>query len=258
MQSFFSNTTKCLSISIMLAIASIIPVRAQEMSAYEIVKKADALMRGESSYAEMKMEIIRPSWTRTLEFKTWAKGDDYSLVYITSPQREKGQRFLKRGREMWNFVPAIDRMIKIPPSMMMQSWMGSDLTNDDLVNAASIEKDYVHTLLRSETIRRNDCYVVKMVPHEEAPVVWGKIVVWITKDSFITLRNEYYDEADELVNEEILDEIENVGDRTIPTRFTMIPTDKEGHKTILKFRKIDFSVPISDSFFSMQNLKQIR
>lgn len=233
-------------------------VASQTLSAYDIVKKADDLMRDNSSYSEMEMQIIRPSWTRTLRFRTWAKGDDYSLVYIDHPPREKGQRFLKRQREMWNFVPTIDRMIKIPPSMMMQSWMGSDLTNDDLVNAASIVKDYDHELLRTETLRGYQCYVIKMVPHEDAPVVWGKVLSWITKDGFLNLRNEYYDETGELVNEEILDEIENVGDRTIPTRYTMIPVDKDGYKTILKFKDIKFGIDIKDSFFSIQNMKQMR
>jgi outer membrane lipoprotein-sorting protein len=253
-----SSSTRVLLLAILLLFVGSLPSIAQELSGKEIVKKADDLMRGQSNYSEVEMEIIRPSWSRTLRFKSWAKGDDYSLVYITHPQREKGQRFLKRDREMWNYVPSIDRMIKIPPSMMMQSWMGSDLTNDDLVNAASIVEDYDQTVLRNETLRGNECYVIKMVPHEEAPVVWGKVLTWITKKDFITLRNEYYDEADMLVNEEILDEIEDVGDRTIPTRFTMIPADKEGHKTIMKFQNIEFGVDIKDSFFSIQNMKRMR
>jgi outer membrane lipoprotein-sorting protein len=243
---------------LLIAVATLTTAHSQNPDATEIVKKADDLMRGESSYAETQMKIIRPSWERELHFNAWAKGDDFSLIYITHPPREEGQVFLKRGREMWNYVPDIDRTIKIPPSMMMQSWMGSDLTNDDLVNAASIVTDYDHTLLRQENHRDKECYLIEMVPHEDAPVVWGKILAWITTDRFVTLRNEYYDEAGELVNEEILDEIKDVGDRTIPTRFTMIPADKEGHKTIMKFEKINFGVEIKDRFFSIQNMKQMR
>jgi outer membrane lipoprotein-sorting protein len=229
-----------------------------QLTATEIVKKADDLMRGSSSYSEMEMEIVRPSWSRTLKFKAWAKGDDYSLLYVTYPAREAGQVFLKRKREMWNFVPSIDRMIKIPPSMMMQSWMGSDLTNDDLVNGASIVADYDHSVLREERLSDRECYVIELVPHEDAPVVWGKILSWISKKDYITLRNEYYDEADILVNEEILDEIKNVGDRTIPTRFTMIPSDKKGQKTTMKFVSINFETQIEESFFSIQNMKRLR
>ncbi|PWD99676.1 outer membrane lipoprotein-sorting protein [Marinilabilia rubra] len=253
-----SSSKRTFSLMILFCIGMLLPANAQNLSGKEIVKKADDLMRGKSNYAEVEMEIIRPTWTRTLRFKSWAKGDDYSLVYITYPQREKGQRFLKRDREMWNYVPSIDRMIKIPPSMMMQSWMGSDLTNDDLVNAASILEDYDQTVLRTENLRGSECYVINMIPHEEAPVVWGKVVTWISKNDFITLRNEYYDEAGVLVNEEILDETEDAGDRTIPTRFTMIPADKEGHKTIMKFQNIEFGVDINDSFFSIQNMKRMR
>lgn len=245
-------------ISILIFSGGLSSATGQEPDADEIVKKADDLMRGQSSYTETEMKIIRPSWERELHFNAWAKGDDYSLIYITHPPREEGQVFLKREREMWNYVPDIDRTIKIPPSMMMQSWMGSDLTNDDLVNAASLVKDYDHTLLRKEKYRDRECYVIKMVPHDDAPVVWSKILAWITTERFITLRNEFYDEAGELVNEEILDEIRNVGDRTIATRLTMIPADKEGHKTIMKFREINFGVEIKDRFFSIQNMKQMR
>ncbi len=252
------NTRHKVLLLFSLCILSILSVRAQDLTAKELVEKADNLLRGKSSYAEMEMQIIRPSWTRTLRFNAWAEGDDYSLIYITYPQREKGQRFLKLGHEMWNYVPAIDRMIKIPPSMMMQSWMGSDLTNDDLVNAASIVKDYDHEILRNETLRGRECYVIEMVPHEEAPVVWGKVITWISTSDFLNLRNEYYDEAGELVNEEILDEIEDVGDRTIPTRYTVIPADKDGQKTIMKFEKINFGVEIEESFFSIQNMKRMR
>ncbi|WP_291858613.1 outer membrane lipoprotein-sorting protein [Marinilabilia sp.] len=252
------NTRRKMVLLFTLGFLSIFPVGAQGQTAKDIVEKADNLLRGKSNYAEMEMQIIRPSWSRTLRFNAWAKGDDFSLIFITFPQREKGQRFLKRGREMWNYVPAIDRMIKIPPSMMMQSWMGSDLTNDDLVNAASIVKDYNHKILRQETLRDRECYVIEMIPHEEAPVVWGKVITWISTTDFLNLRNEYYDEAGELVNEEILDEIEDVGDRTIPTRYTVIPANEEGHKTIMKFEKINFGVEMEESFFSIQNMKRMR
>src|SRR6056297_2767371 len=123
--------------------------------AREIVQKADQLLRGESSYAEIKMLIHRPKWERTIEMKSWSKGDKYSLVYITAPAKERGQVFLKRENEMWNWLPSINRTIKIPPSMMMQSWMGSDLTNDDIVNESSLVKDYTHEILGKETIREH-------------------------------------------------------------------------------------------------------
>jgi len=149
-------------------------------------------------------------------------------------------------------------MIKIPPSMMMQSWMGSDLTNDDLVRESSIVNDYTHKIVGTETISGYDCYKIEMIPHEDAPVVWGKIDTWIAKDHYFTLKNEYYDESGKLINREELSNIKKVGDRTIPTKFTVVPVDKTDHFTIMIFEDIRFNININDSFFSIQNMKRVR
>ena len=235
-----------------------ISVQAQELTAREIVKKANDNMRGNSSYAEMEMIINRPKWERSVSLKSWSKGNDYALLYITAPAKEKGQVFLKREKEMWNWVPSIQRMIKIPPSMMMQSWMGSDMTNDDLVKESSIVEDYAHQILGTETLENYDCYKIQLIPNEDAPVVWGKIITWISKKEYLILKNEYYDEDEFLINKEILSNIKNVGDRIIPTYFEIIPVEKEKHKTTLEFKKIEFNINIEDSFFSIQNMKKIR
>ncbi len=229
----------------------------QELTASQIVQKAYDLMRGKSSYAEVTMHIIRPKWERTISFKAWAKGTRYSLIYITAPPRERGQVFLKRDKEMWNWVPSIGRTIKIPPSMMMQSWMGSDMTNDDLVKESSVIEDYNHKLIGSETVAGYDCYKIELIPKEDAAVVWGKIYTWISKKGFLTLKNEYYDEDGYLVNTETLSKIRNVGDRTIPTFFEMVPADKPGHKTTMEFNLIRFDIPIDDNFFSLQNMRKV-
>ena len=230
---------------------------AQELTATEIVNKANNLMRGKSSYSEVTMQIIRPKWERTLSFKAWAKGTKYSMIYITAPAKEKGQVFLKRDKEMWNWIPSIGRTIKIPPSMMMQSWMGSDMTNDDLIKESSIVEDYNHKLLDKEKLNGYDCYKIELVPKEEAAVVWGKIYSWVTIKGFLTLKNEYYDEDGYLVNTENLSKIKNVGDRTIPTFFEMIPADKPGHKTTMEFTHIKFNIPLQESFFSLQNMRRV-
>lgn len=250
--------TKFKLISICIILIASGYTRAQELTALDIIKEADELVRGQSNYAEMEMKIVRPKWERSLKFKSWAKGTDYSIVYITYPAKEKGQVFLKREREMWNYVPSIERMVKIPPSMMMQSWMGSDLTNDDLVNASSIVVDYNHTILREEEKEGYDCWVIQLIPKEDAPVVWGKIICWITKEGFMTLRNEYYDEDEYLVNTETLSNIKNVGDRVMPTRYEIIPADEPGNKTILEFTHVKFNIDINDGFFSIQNMKRVK
>lgn len=243
---------------ITVALALIFSLNINAQDAKEIIKKAYDKVNGKSSYTEMSMSVIRPDWKRTVNMKAWAKGTDYSLILITYPAKEKGQVFLKRNKEMWNWVPSISRMIKLPPSMMMQSWMGSDFTNDDLVNQSSIVDDYTHEILGEETIEGYECYKIALVPYPEAPVVWGKIISWVSKKELMTLRNEYYDEDDYLVNTESLSKIKNVGDRTIPTYFEIIPADKENQKTTMEFLNIEFDKGIEDNFFSIQNMKRVR
>jgi len=231
-------------------------IRAQDVQ--EIVRRADEKFRGLSSQSSMTMIIERPSWSRTVSMKSWSLGNDYSMIYITAPAKEKGQVFLKRQSEMWNWVPTIERMIKIPPSMMMQSWMGSDFTNDDLVRESSLIEDYHHELAGEEKIQDYDCYKISLTPRVDAPVVWGKILMWISKDEYFWLKGEYYDEDGYLVNTEILSEIKQMDDRRIPTRMEMIPADKEEQKTILIFDEIEFNIDLDESFFSQQNMRRIR
>jgi outer membrane lipoprotein-sorting protein len=238
----------------LLSIAS--AIQAQDIK--EIIRQADEKFRGESSQGEMTMIIQRPTWSRTVSMKNWTLGNDYSIIYITAPAKEKGQVFLKRKKDMWNWVPNIERMIKIPPSMMMQSWMGSDFTNDDLVSQSSLVKDYTHKLIGEDTVDGYSCYKAELIPHDDAPVVWGKVIMWISKNEYYWLKTKYYDEDNFLVNTEILSDIKKMDDRTMPTRMEMIPADEEGHKTIIIFDKMKFNIKLKESFFSQQNMKRIR
>jgi len=224
----------------------------------EIIRISDEKFRGTSSEGEMTMIIQRPTWSREVSMKNWSLGTEYSLIYITAPAKEKGQVFLKRDKEMWNWVPNIERMIKIPPSMMMQSWMGSDFTNDDLVRESSIVKDYTHKLLGEEIVNGYNCYKIELIPLDDAPVVWGKVIMWVSKEEYYWLKGEYFDEDGNLVNTEILSEIKQMDDRKIPTHMEMIPADEPGNKTIIIFKNMKFSVKLNESFFSQQNMKKIR
>ncbi|KAF0238668.1 MAG: hypothetical protein FD181_880 [Prolixibacteraceae bacterium] len=224
----------------------------------EIIRKADEKMRGTSSQGEFTMIIQRPTWSREISMKNWTLGNEYSLVYISAPAKEKGQVFLKRQKEMWNWVPNIERMIKIPPSMMMQSWMGSDFTNDDLVRESSITRDYKKKLLGEETISGYNCFKAELIPHDDAPVVWGKIIMWVSKKDYHWLKAEYYDEDGQLVNTEIMSEVKWMDDREMPTRMEMVPADKPGQKTVMVFNKIKFNIKIDESFFSQQNMKKVK
>lgn len=225
--------------------------------ALDIIKKVDQKMRGNYSYQEMEMKIVRPDWERAVTMKSWTKGTTYALILITSPAKEKGQVFLKRDKEMWNWVPSIERMIKIPPSMMMQSWMGSDFTNDDLVRESSIVIDYEHNYLGEEDINGITCWKLELNPKPEAPVVWGRIISWVDKE-YNQLKVEYYDEDEFLVNIMNQSDIRQMDDREIPTHLEMIPADEEGKKTVINILSATFDDPIPENFFSQQNMQRVR
>lgn len=227
-------------------------------SATEIISKSIALLEGTSNSATMRMEIIRPSWTRDLTIKSWSMGKDYALILITDPARDKGTVFLKRQNELWNWQPRIERSIKMPPSMMLQSWMGSDFTNDDLVRQSSIEEDYTHTLLQEETVNGIPCYVIELIPRQGAPVVWGKVISWISKNGYMTIKNAFYDEDGVLVNTMIGSEIKRMDDRTLPTKLEVIPANEDGNKTVITYQSLNFNIPIDASFFSVQNMRQVK
>lgn len=248
-------TTMKLS-SLLLAVLFALSASSQDIR--EIVRKSDEKFRGSSSAGSFSMTIERPGWSRTISMKSWSLGTEYSLIYVSAPAKEKGQVFLKRKNEMWNWVPSIERMVKIPPSMMMQSWMGSDFTNDDLVRESSIVKDYTHKLLGEETVANYLCYKIELIPLEDAPVVWGKVLIWISKTDNLWLKAEFFDEDGVLVNTEMLSDIKKMDDRVIPTRMEMIPADKKGNKTIMIFENTDFEVPLKEDFFSIQNMKKIK
>jgi outer membrane lipoprotein-sorting protein len=237
----------------------LIPVFSYAQDAREIVKKADAKMKGEqSSISQMTMKIMRPTWERTVSFKSWSKGTDYSMVLITAPAKEKGQSFLKFKREMWSWNPTINRMIKLPASMLSQGWMGSDFTNDDLLNESSIVVDYTHKLLGKETISGKNCHKIELIPKENAPVVWGKIILWISVDEFLQLKAEYFDEDNYLIKTETGSDIKTMSGRVIPTRFELVPAEKDGNKTILILDNIEFNTPIPENFFTQQSMKKLR
>ncbi len=239
-----------------LIAASVISVQAQD--AREIVKKANDLMRGSSTYTELSMSITKPEWSRTIDMKVWAVEPDYSLVYVTAPARDKGSVTLKRKNEVWNWLPSVQRVIKIPPSMMLQSWMGSDFTNDDLVRESSIVDDYTHVIAGEETIEGRRCWKIALTPKPEAGVVWGKLLVWITQEGYVELRTDFYDEDGALVKTFTGSDIKTFDGRTIASHWEMVPVNEPGKKTVLDYTKIRFDVRLDQSFFSEQNMKRVR
>ena len=234
-------------------------LNGQEPTAKQIIEKADDKFTGEkSSVSVMSMTIVRPAWERTVEFKSWTEGSEKSLTLITGPASEKGQSFLKRGNEMWSWNPSISRLIKLPPSMMSQGWMGSDYSNDDILKESSIVRDYHHKIVGEETLEGRLCYKIRLEAKENAAVIWGHQVRWIDKEDFIFLKAEMYDVEGYLIRTELAGDVQLMDGRKIPTRIELIPEEEEGHKTILKIREIRFNEDIPDSFFSQQNMKRVR
>jgi len=228
-------------------------VLAQE--AKEIVRMADAHMRGKTMKGQMTIKIVRPDYTREMSMNTWMKGTQYALILVTAPAKDKGTTFLKRVREVWDWLPTLERTIKLPPSMMSQSWMGTDFTNDDLVKETSIVDDYDQTIIGEEKIADRMCWKIQMIPKPGAAVVWSKVIGWIDKKDYLELKSEMYDEDGKLVNTLNQYDIKMMGGRLLPTTMEMIPSDKPGHKTIISYQSEIFDQPISDDFFSTQNMK---
>lgn len=227
-------------------------------TARDIVARSNDLLHGKSSKGTSVMTVIKPDWSRKMTTKSWMLEPDFALILITEPAKEKGTVTLKRKKEIWNWIPAIERIIKIPPSMMMQPWMGSDFNNDDLVRESSILEDYTHKLDSEEKCNGYLCYRIILTPKPEAGIVWGRVLMWISKDGFMQLKTEYFDEEGMLVKSMIGSNVKEMGGRTIPSRWEMIPADKPGEKTILEYTALEFDMDIEESFFSRQRMKRVR
>lgn len=245
-------------VAIAVSLFGLISISVSAQSAEEIVREAYKKMEGESSRAEITMQIVRPNWERSVSMKSWSLGEDYSLILITAPARDEGTSFLMRQNEIWNWLPDVNRTIKMPPSMMSQSWMGSDFSNNDLVRESSIVTDYTYEMLGDSTVSGYDCYKIEMTPKPDAPIVWDRVVSYISKDEYLNLRVEYYDEDDTMVRTMTGSDVKELGGRLIPTRMEMNPVEEEGNRTIITYQDIEFNIDISEGFFSIQNMKRVQ
>lgn len=229
---------------------------AQEPSAHEIVDRVEVLLWGKTVQGDYEMTIITPRWQRTLELRAWMDRPKRSFIRILEPAKEKGIGSLRIGAEMWNYLPNVERTIKIPPSMMLQPWMGSDLTNDDLVKSSSVIDDYTQKILREEALGGTPAYVLELIPKPDAEVVWGKILYWVRKTDFIPLKQEFFSERGELVRTMTFSEVKSMGGRTIPTRWELRPAGKPGNMTTFVIKSAQYDKPIADDVFTQRNLQK--
>ncbi|MBW2367432.1 MAG: outer membrane lipoprotein-sorting protein [Deltaproteobacteria bacterium] len=225
--------------------------------ARSIVKKSLNYVRGEASVSMLTMVIHRPQWERRMTIKAWTKGDRLSLFHTVAPAKDRGNGTLKKGREMWMFNPKINRVIKLPPSMMSQGWMGSDFSNNDLSKTDSILDEYTHRIIGTETRDGMTIYEIESIPKPDAPVIWGMQRLKIREDG-IMVSQEFYDEDAALVKTLRTEEIRMLGGRLFPKIWTMEKTETPGQYTRMTYDELAFLDQLEDRLFSISNLKNFR
>jgi outer membrane lipoprotein-sorting protein len=231
---------------------------AQGPTPREIVDRVDRMLRGASSRGDFVMEIATAHWTRSLEMRVWSLGTAYALVRVTSPAREAGTATLKVGDEVWNYLPRVDRTIKVPPSLMMGSWMGSHFTNDDLVKESRMIDDYDIVIGYEGERDGAAVWEFTLTPKPTAAVVWGKVVEQVRKADLMPTWARYYDERGNLVRTMTFSDVRRFGGRLVPSVMTVRPQDKPDEHTTIRYRELAFDVPLTADFFSLRNLQSRR
>jgi len=234
------------------------PVYGAEPTGQELVAHVERLLWGRTNQGFAEMTVVTPRWTRTLELRFWMERPTRTFIRILTPPKEAGIGSLRIRAEMWNYLPAVERTIKIPPSMMLQPWMGSDMTNDDLVKESSIVEDYTHTLVGIVDVDGAKAYRVESIPKPEAAVVWGKLVYKIRVADRLPLEQEYYDERGELIKAMRFTEARRLGGRVIPTRWVMQPLKKPQNRTVFVLKEIVFDAPVDPAIFTLRNLQKVK
>lgn len=226
-------------------------VSAAAIDLHELIRTVEQQYTGQSSISEVEMTVVTGHWQRHLKMESWSLGRERFMVRILAPVKEKGVATLKVENEVWNFLPKVDRVIRIPPSMMGGAWMGSHITNDDLVKANHIDQDYDFSLLEETS----DSWHIEGIPKPDAPVIWGKIIYQVRKDPLVPVQIDYYDEEAVLVRQILFDDVETVSGRTVPLKMTVLPLEDPKEKTIMYYRKLQFDVDLPEDFFSLGQLK---
>ena len=223
-----------------------------------ILDHVDELWRGNASHTSMTMTVSTKHYNRNMTLEGWSLGEEKALVVIKAPKKDKGIATLKSDENVWNFLPKINRVTKVPASMMSGSWMGSHFTNDDLVKESALSDDYDRSLTFEGERKGNNVYEVTLIPHDDAPVVWGKVIVTIEQETFVPIEILYFDEDFSLKRTMTFGDNKKVGNKIIPHTLTLVPMDKPDESTVIRYQTIDFSVQINERFFSLQNLKNKR
>lgn len=245
--------THSILVSLIIFLVSGFALSENDPRAIELLEKIDSLYQQDNSHSVMTMEIVTPNFQRTMTMESWSLGLDYSLVRVLEPKKEKGVSTLKRENDMWNYLPKIRKVLKVPPSMMMGSWMGSDFTNDDLMREGSWVEEFDVTLQENESL-----YTLDLVAKPDTVTVWGKMQIVVDKKNLLPVKQIYFDEDDNVMREMIFSAVKTFGQVMLPTVMELVPMNKKGNKTRVIYQTMEFDIGIDADFFSLQNLKKSR
>ena len=244
-----------LSVIMLLMVSAVRPQNSgKDPDVRQIIQYIDDLYRSNSSYAVMEMDIVTSHWERTLKMKIWTRGKDKTFIRITEPKKEQGMATLRIGNEMWNYLPKTNKVIKIPPSMMMSSWMGSDFNNDDLVNEFSLLEDYQYEIIHPDSAPADRIFI-RCIPREDLPIVWKEIIMQVRTGDYIPVTESYFDEKGQLMRIINYREVKEFNGRKIPGIMELIPQGEEGKKTVLKYLEAQFNVKVDENIFTLRNLQ---
>lgn len=242
--------------SLALAAASTAAAQATPPALEEVTRRLDDLYRSSGSIARVEMTAVTPRQSRTLRMRIWTRGENRALIVIESPSREAGTATLRRDRNLWNYLPRISRTIRVPPSMMLSSWMGSDLTNDDLTQSSSFREDFTGSVVgRSD---RPSGWRVRYDAREGVVGLWRRVEIVVSDDGSLPIESRFYDRRMRLARTLRYEDVREMDGRRIPTRMVIVPHDREGHRTELRYLTMDFDANVSESTFSLTELERRR
>jgi len=220
--------------------------------ASDIIQKLDNNIRGKNIYMKISMRVVSLNHERSMKLENWSQGNKKSFVKVLYPPKDRGITFLSLDNQMWQYVPKIERIIKIPPSMMLQNWMGSDITNDDVVKQSSIVEDYNARVLK----REGSVVTLELIPKEDAPVVWGKVIVNVDTRTYTSKKDIFYDEEGKEVRFFLYEKVKKFGEYYLPTYWRVQPSDKQNKFTEIILDEVVYDKEISEQYFKKSALKR--
>ena len=250
--------TRTIEVVLVAAVVSVSTVAVAQETPRDIIDRVDRILRGESSRGRATMEVVTEHWERSITMDVWSLGTDYSLVRVTQPAKEAGTATLKADKDIWNYLPKVDRTIKVPASMMSGSWMGSHFTNDDLIKESRLIEDYDIETSFEGARDGLDVWEFTLTPKPEAAVVWGSIQLAVRQSDYMPLWAKYFDEDGELSRTLEYRDFRTMGGRLVPAVMDMRPADKPGERTTMLYEELEFDIDLDRSFFSLQSLKRRR